>query len=102
MQLGYATTEHGNQGVTTDTAITLVTGTTTGRGLYVGATRGRDDNQFLVVTDRHSDAKPWTSSDGSLPPTGPTPPPSSTAGSSPNAIPRRHPGLVVGRSSPPG
>lgn len=36
VQLGYATTEHGNQGVTTDESITLVTGTTTGRGLYVG------------------------------------------------------------------
>ena len=55
MQLAYATTEHGNQGITTDTSITLVTGTTTGRGLYVGATRGRDDNQFLVVTEQHSE-----------------------------------------------
>jgi hypothetical protein len=32
VQHGYATTEHGNQGVTTDESITLVTGTTTGRG----------------------------------------------------------------------
>jgi conjugative relaxase-like TrwC/TraI family protein len=55
VQLAYATTEHGNQGITTDNSITLVTGTTTGRGLYVGATRGRDDNQFLVVTDQHSE-----------------------------------------------
>ena len=55
VQLAYATTEHGNQGITTDTSITLVTGTTTGRGLYVGATRGRDDNQFLVVTEQHSE-----------------------------------------------
>lgn len=52
VQLAYATTEHGNQGITTDTSITLVTGTTTGRGLYVGATRGRDHNQLLVVTDQ--------------------------------------------------
>ena len=55
VQLAYATTEHGNQGITTDTSITLVTGTTTGRGLYVGATRGRDDNQLLVVTDQQSE-----------------------------------------------
>ncbi len=55
VQLAYATTEHGNQGITTDHSITLVTGTTTGRGLYVGATRGRDDNQILVVTDQHSE-----------------------------------------------
>jgi conjugative relaxase-like TrwC/TraI family protein len=55
VQLAYATTEHGNQGITTDQSITLVTGTTTGRGLYVGATRGRDDNQLLVVTDQHSE-----------------------------------------------
>ncbi|MFN8023910.1 MAG: MobF family relaxase [Acidimicrobiales bacterium] len=55
VQLAYATTEHGNQGITTDTSITLVTGTTTGRGLYVGATRGRHDNQLLVVTDQHSE-----------------------------------------------
>ncbi len=55
VQLAYATTEHGNQGITTDTSITLITGTTTGRGLYVGATRGRDDNQLLVVTDQHTE-----------------------------------------------
>ena len=55
VQLAYAATEHGNQGITTDQSITLVTGTTTGRGLYVGATRGRDDNQFLVVTEQHSE-----------------------------------------------
>lgn len=55
VQLAYATTEHGNQGITTDQSITLITGTTTGRGLYVGATRGRDHNQLLVVTDRDSE-----------------------------------------------
>ena len=55
VQLAYATTEHGNQGITTDQSITLVTGTTTGRGLYVGATRGRDDNHLLVVTDQRSE-----------------------------------------------
>jgi hypothetical protein len=55
VQHGYATTEHGNQGITTDESITLVTGTTTGRGLYVGMTRGRESNDVLVITDRASE-----------------------------------------------
>lgn len=57
VRLGYAATEHGNQGVTTDTAYHLVTEATTARGLYVGATRGRDRNQLLVVTTDDSDAR---------------------------------------------
>jgi hypothetical protein len=51
VRLGYAATEHCNQGVTVDVAYHLVNGTTTSRGLYVDATRGRDLNQFLVATD---------------------------------------------------
>jgi hypothetical protein len=51
VQLGYATTEPGNQGATHDLALTLVTTATTGRGLYVSMTRGRHDNTALVVTD---------------------------------------------------
>ncbi len=42
VQLAYATTEHGAQGDTSDRSITLATTATTGRGLYVGMTRGRD------------------------------------------------------------
>jgi hypothetical protein len=57
VRLGYAATEHGNQGVTTDTAYHLVTDATTARGLYVGATRGRDRNQLLVVTSDDRDAR---------------------------------------------
>ena len=53
VQLGYAATEPGNQSDTTTTSITLATEATTGRGLYVGATRGRDENIILVVTDTH-------------------------------------------------
>ncbi len=53
VQLGYAATEPGNQSDTTTTSITLATPATTGRGLYVGATRGRDENLILVVTDTH-------------------------------------------------
>ena len=49
MQLAYASTEYGAQGATADRAITLATSATTGRGLYVGMTRGRDHNQALVA-----------------------------------------------------
>ena len=51
VQLAYATTEHGAQGETADRSITLATTATTGRGLYVGMTRGRDENHALVVTE---------------------------------------------------
>ncbi|MDJ0771314.1 MAG: MobF family relaxase [Ilumatobacter sp.] len=47
--LAYATTEHGAQGITTDESITLVTDATTQRGLYVGATRGRQRNAVHVA-----------------------------------------------------
>lgn len=51
VRLGYAATEPGNQSDTQDRSITLATGSTTGRGLYVGMTRGRQTNHVLVVTD---------------------------------------------------
>ena len=51
VQLGYATTEPGNQGDTQTASITLATAATTARGLYVGMTRGRESNHVLVVTD---------------------------------------------------
>ncbi len=53
VHLGYAATEHGNQGDTTTTAIELVSDHTSRRGLYVGATRGRSQNLMLVVTESH-------------------------------------------------
>jgi conjugative relaxase-like TrwC/TraI family protein len=49
VQLAYASTEHGAQGDTADRAITLATTATTGRGLYVGMTRGRNHNDALVA-----------------------------------------------------
>jgi hypothetical protein len=49
--LGYAATEHGHQGDTVDISITLVSPATTHRGLYVGVTRGRDENRIHVITD---------------------------------------------------
>ena len=53
VHLGYAATEHGNQGDTTTAAIELVSDATSRRGLYVGATRGRTENLMLVVTESH-------------------------------------------------
>jgi len=57
VQLGYAATEPGNQSDTTNRSITLATGATTCQGLYVGATRGRDENLICVVTDTHHPAE---------------------------------------------
>jgi len=53
VHLGYAATEHGNQGDTTTAAIELVSDHTGRRGLYVGATRGREQNLMFVVTESH-------------------------------------------------
>jgi conjugative relaxase-like TrwC/TraI family protein len=51
VRLGYAATEHGHQGDTVDVAIALVSSATTHRGLYVGVTRGRDENRIHVITE---------------------------------------------------
>jgi len=51
VRLGYEATEPGNQSDTQERSITLATGSTTGRGLYVGMTRGRHSNHVLVLTD---------------------------------------------------
>lgn len=51
VELAYATTEYGAQGITADRSLTLATSATTSRGLYVGMTRGRAENLTLVVTD---------------------------------------------------
>jgi hypothetical protein len=51
VRLGYAATEHGYQSDTVDHAFALVSASTTRRGLYVAATRGRDENILGVVTD---------------------------------------------------
>ncbi len=59
VRLGYAATEYGTQSATETASITLANTSTTGRGLYVAMTRGRDDNRVYVVTDTHdiSDAR---------------------------------------------
>lgn len=51
VRLGYAATAHGHQGDTVDVSYTLVSTSTSHRGLYVGATRGRHENNLCVVTE---------------------------------------------------
>ena len=51
VRLGYAATEHGYQSDTVDHSVSLVSAVTTRRGLYVAATRGRNDNLLYVLTD---------------------------------------------------
>ncbi len=58
VQLGYATTVHGGQGVTADTSHTVTCGTESRQQLYVALTRGREGNHLYLVTamdgDEHS------------------------------------------------
>ncbi len=56
VRLGYAATEHGWQSDTVDTAIAPASAVTTRRGLYVAATRGRDENLLSVITDSNDTA----------------------------------------------
>ena len=49
VQLAYASTDYGNQGITCDRSVTWVTEATSAGGLYVGATRGRYDNTLHLV-----------------------------------------------------
>ena len=68
-QLGYASTVHGAQGLTTDTCHTVATGSESRQLFYVAMTRGRTSNHLYLVTagdgDPHSVIKPETV----LPPT---------------------------------
>ncbi|TSD58157.1 AAA family ATPase [Aeromicrobium piscarium] len=52
VDLGYAVTAHRAQGITTDTAHTVVTRTTTRENFYVAMTRGADRNHAYVGVDR--------------------------------------------------
>lgn len=49
VELGWAVTGYGNQGITTDHALCIVEPATTRAGLYVGLTRGRGHNTALIV-----------------------------------------------------
>jgi hypothetical protein len=48
VQLGYAATIHGAQGVTVDATHTVVTGTESRQGLYVALSRGRHENHLYL------------------------------------------------------
>jgi len=58
VQLGYASTVHGGQGVTADTSHTVTAGAESRQQLYVALTRGRAANHLYLVTagdgDEHS------------------------------------------------
>jgi hypothetical protein len=56
VDLGYAVTAHRAQGITTDTAHTVVTATTTRENFYVAMTRGRNANHAYVAVDQPDDA----------------------------------------------
>jgi AAA domain len=68
-QLGYASTVHGAQGVTTDTCHSVATGSESRQLFYVAMTRGRTGNDVYLATagdgDPHSVIRPETV----LPPT---------------------------------
>ena len=60
LDLGYAVTAHRAQGVTVDTAHSLVEPTSTRENVYVAMTRGREANRAYVILDRpdHDHAQP--------------------------------------------
>lgn len=51
LDYAYATTVHKAQGITVDRAITIIDAATSADGLYVGGTRGKQSNEFLVVCE---------------------------------------------------
>src|SRR5699024_4321822 len=57
IHLGYAVTDYGNQGTTVDHGSVLLESSMSGGGVYVGATRGREDNTIHIVADDTEDAK---------------------------------------------
>ena len=57
VQLGYASTDYGNQGVTADRSVTWLAPATSSGGLYVGASRGRWGNTVHVVAEGPGEAR---------------------------------------------
>ena len=49
VELGWAVTGYGNQGITADHAICVIEPGTTRAGVYVGLTRGRDRNTAIIL-----------------------------------------------------
>ncbi|WIB62069.1 MobF family relaxase (plasmid) [Curtobacterium sp. MCLR17_007] len=56
-QLGYARTTHGEQGNTGDTMWQMVDASTSRNAAYVGGTRGRHRNTFVVITEPGQDMR---------------------------------------------
>jgi exodeoxyribonuclease V alpha subunit len=56
VQLGYVSTDYGNEGMTTARSVTSVGPATSAGGLYVGVTRGRYDNTLHLVAEDREDA----------------------------------------------
>ena len=56
VELGYATTTHRAQGITTDTAHVIADAATTREGFYVAMTRGRLDNHAYLQLTAHADS----------------------------------------------
>ncbi len=57
LELAYATTAHGVQGDTTQTAVLLLSEHTTAASAYVGMTRGQHANTVHIVADNDVDAR---------------------------------------------
>jgi conjugative relaxase-like TrwC/TraI family protein len=68
-QLGYASTVHGAQGLTTDTSHTVATGSESRQLFYVAMTRGRTNNHVYLVTAGDGDPHSVITPETLLPPT---------------------------------
>jgi DNA primase catalytic core len=69
VQLGYASTVHGAQGITADTCYTVATGEESRQLLYVAMTRGRHTNHLYLTTAGDGDPHSVITRDALLPPT---------------------------------
>jgi len=69
VELGYARTVHGAQGLTADTAHSVATGEESRQLLYVAMTRGRHANHLYVQTVGEGDPHSVITPDGVTPPT---------------------------------
>lgn len=69
VQLGYASTIHGAQGITVDRTHTVLAGTEDRSLLYVGVTRGRDANHIYLSVGTDGDPHDVIKPDTLLPPT---------------------------------
>ncbi|MEO5665937.1 MAG: MobF family relaxase, partial [Nocardioides sp.] len=69
VQLGYATTVHGAQGMTADSAHLVATGEETRQTLYVGVSRGRQANHIYLATGFDGDPHSAIDPRGLRPPT---------------------------------